>query len=117
MNMQICDRYFPTRLWGFSGHIQTIIQGVLSRIYCPLVDGKRYFFIQSDGATVTYDLYHPIEPHSQGGRKYLYIHIVTFTFNDGIWKTTVDLTTFYTKQVVKYHNSKLLILEVFYKNE
>ena len=59
--------YFPTRLWGFSGHIQTIIQGVLSRIYCPLVNGKRYFFIQPDGTTVTYDLYQPIEQHTSTG--------------------------------------------------
>ena len=57
----------PTRLWGFSGHIQTIIPGLLSRLYCPLVNGKRHCFTQKDGATVTYDLYHPIEQHVLNG--------------------------------------------------
>lgn len=57
----------PTRLWGFSGHLQTIVQGFFSRVYCPLVNGKRYFFIQPDGATVTYDLYQPYEHHVLNG--------------------------------------------------
>lgn len=64
---EIAEPYVPTRLWGFSGHVQTIIQGVLSRISCPLVNGRRYFFIQSDHATVTYDLYQPIEKHAMNG--------------------------------------------------
>eukprot|EP00095_Tigriopus_kingsejongensis_P001679 maker-scaffold1518_size37722-snap-gene-0.14 protein:Tk01679 transcript:maker-scaffold1518_size37722-snap-gene-0.14-mRNA-1 annotation:"unknown" len=46
------------------GHIQTIIQGVLSRMSCPLVNGQRYFFITPDHATVTYDLYQPLEKHT-----------------------------------------------------
>ena len=44
-------------LWGFSGHIQTILQGVISRLSCPLVDGRRHFTKAADGATVSYDLY------------------------------------------------------------
>ena len=63
----LAEPYYPTRLWGFSGHIQTIIQGVLSRIHCPLVNGKRFFFIHpKDGTTVTYDLYQPLEKHKVG---------------------------------------------------
>ena len=63
------SRYFPTRLWGFSGHIQTIIQGLISRLHCPLVDGRRQSFKTPDGATVTYDVYQPIESHPAGGKK------------------------------------------------
>jgi len=61
---QLAEPYFPTRLWGFSGHVQTIIQGIISRFHYPLISGKRYFFVQSDGTTVTYDLYQPIEHHA-----------------------------------------------------
>ena len=64
-------RYFPTRLWGFSGHVQTIIQGIISRFHYPLISGKRYFFVQSDGTTVTYDLYQPIEHHALNGENLL----------------------------------------------
>ncbi|XP_040565520.1 abhydrolase domain-containing protein 2 [Lepeophtheirus salmonis] len=53
----LCQPYVPTRLWGFSGHVQTIIQGVLSQIHCPFLNGKRYYFKHIDGTTVTYDLY------------------------------------------------------------
>jgi len=57
--------YVPTRFWGFSGHIQTIIQGVISRLHCPLVNGHRVSLKLTDGATVTYDLYHAIEAHPE----------------------------------------------------
>lgn len=62
----LCQPFEPTRLWGYSGHIQTIIQGAISRISCPLVNGRRLFFRQADGATVTYDLYQPVERHPLG---------------------------------------------------
>ncbi len=61
------EPYVPTRLWGFSGHVQTIIQGIISRFCYPLVSGRRYFFKQPDGTTVTYDLYQPIERHTLNG--------------------------------------------------
>ena len=55
----------PTRLWGFSGHFQTIVQGIFDHVYSPLVNGRRYFFMQpEDNSTVTYDLYQPIEQHT-----------------------------------------------------
>jgi len=60
----LSEPYIPTKLWGFSGHIQTIIQSGMSRLHCPLVNGRRLFKIASDGATVTYDVYEPIERHS-----------------------------------------------------
>ena len=63
-------RYSPTRLWGYSGHIQTILQGVISRLHCPLVDDRRQSFTAPDGATVTYDIYQPIEEHPTGGESF-----------------------------------------------
>jgi hypothetical protein len=45
----------------------TLITGFISRLHCPLVDGKRQSFKAPDGATVTYDIYQPIEEHSGGG--------------------------------------------------
>merc|ERR1719427_1726941 len=60
---ELAEPYIPTRFWGFSGHLQTIIQGVISRLHCPLVNGHRVSLRLTDGATVTYDLSHAIEPH------------------------------------------------------
>ena len=67
------QRYMPTRLWGYSGHVQTIFQGVISFFHCPLVDGKRFAFKAVDGATVTYDLYQPIDKHISDGKFLDYI--------------------------------------------
>merc|ERR1719431_2019652 len=62
---ELTEPYIPTRFWGFSGHIQTIIMGVVSRLHCPLVKGHRVCLKLTDGATVTYDLYHPMEQHPE----------------------------------------------------
>merc|ERR1711988_832676 len=62
---ELAEPYIPTRFWGYSGHLQTIIQGVISRLHCPLVNGHRVSLRLTDGATVTYDLYHAIEAHPQ----------------------------------------------------
>jgi len=62
---ELTEPYIPTRFWGYSGHLQTIIQGVISRLHCPLVNGHRVSLRLTDGATVTYDLYHAIEAHPQ----------------------------------------------------
>jgi len=64
---ELAEPYIPTRFWGFSGHLQTIIQGVISRLHCPLVNGHRVSLKLTDGATVTYDLYHAIEEHQDQG--------------------------------------------------
>lgn len=52
--------YVPTRLWGFSGHIQTILHSVVGRINCPWPLGERVYLALADGSTLTYDLYQPI---------------------------------------------------------
>merc|ERR1712038_1475411 len=64
---ELAEPYIPTRFWGYSGHLQTIIQGVISRLHRPLVNGHRVSLKLTDGATVTYDLYHAIEAHPGQG--------------------------------------------------
>jgi len=64
---ELAEPYVPTRFWGFSGHIQTIVQSVISRLHCPLVNGHRISMKLTDGATVTYDLYHAINQQKEMG--------------------------------------------------
>ena len=40
---------------------------MISRLHCPLVNGHRVSLKLTDGATVTYDLYHAIEAHPDTG--------------------------------------------------
>jgi len=47
--------------------VNTLATGFISRLHCPLVDGRRQSFKAPDGATVTYDIYQPIEEHPGGG--------------------------------------------------
>lgn len=53
--------YIPTRLWGFSGHVQTIVHSVIGRVRCPWPIGERNVLALQDGSTLTYDLYQPIQ--------------------------------------------------------
>jgi len=46
-------------LWGFSGHVQTILYSVFGRVRCPCPKGDRRFLILDDGTTLTYDLFKP----------------------------------------------------------
>ncbi|XP_030757303.1 abhydrolase domain-containing protein 2-like, partial [Sitophilus oryzae] len=55
------DPYIPTRLWGFSGHVQTILHSVIGRVKCPWPMGERVFLTLSDGTTLTYDMYQPLD--------------------------------------------------------
>uniref|UniRef100_A0A2M3ZDX9 Putative alpha/beta hydrolase n=1 Tax=Anopheles braziliensis TaxID=58242 RepID=A0A2M3ZDX9_9DIPT len=54
------EPYIPTRLWGFSGHIQTIIHSIVGRVKCPWPLGERVYLSLMDGSTLTYDLYQPL---------------------------------------------------------
>jgi abhydrolase domain-containing protein 2 len=51
----------PTRLWGFSGHVQTILHSVIGRVKCPWPIGERVFLTLQDGTTLTYDMYQPLD--------------------------------------------------------
>uniref|UniRef100_A0A6M2E0Q7 Putative monoacylglycerol lipase abhd2 n=1 Tax=Xenopsylla cheopis TaxID=163159 RepID=A0A6M2E0Q7_XENCH len=56
------EPYVPPRLWGFSGHVQTIVHSIVGRVKCPLPLGERVYLSLSDGSTLTYDLYKPLSP-------------------------------------------------------
>lgn len=86
------EPYTPTRLWGYSGHVQTIIGGVISFFRSPLLNGKRFAFKASDGATVTYDLYQPLDKHPNDDD-------ITLTLAPGICNSSESI---YIRRVV-YH--------------
>jgi len=54
------EPYVPPRLWGFSGHIQTILHSVVGRVRCPWPLGERIYLSLVDGSTLSYDLYQAI---------------------------------------------------------
>ncbi|XP_022911835.2 abhydrolase domain-containing protein 2 [Onthophagus taurus] len=54
------EEYIPTRLWGFSGHVQTILHSIVGRVKCPWPTGERTYLYLTDNATLTYDLYQPL---------------------------------------------------------
>ncbi|XP_017752992.1 PREDICTED: abhydrolase domain-containing protein 2 [Eufriesea mexicana] len=56
----ITEPYKPTRLWGFSGHVQTIVHSVIGRVRCPWPIGERVYIGLPDETTLTYDLYQPL---------------------------------------------------------
>ncbi|XP_064121482.1 abhydrolase domain-containing protein 2-like [Macrobrachium nipponense] len=56
------ETYVPVRLWGSSGHLQTIVHATVGRTYCPNVQPRRIAVRQEDGATVTWDVYEPTGP-------------------------------------------------------
>ncbi|EFX78964.1 hypothetical protein DAPPUDRAFT_305023 [Daphnia pulex] len=58
--------YIPTRIWGFSGHIQTVMHSLIGRKKCPWPIGERVSLLLDDGATLTYDVYQPLDVHSSG---------------------------------------------------
>lgn len=59
-------RYIPTRLWGFSGHVQTIIHSIIGRVRCPWPIGERVNLLLSDGSTLTFDVYQPLDTSHEG---------------------------------------------------
>ncbi|XP_017885127.1 abhydrolase domain-containing protein 2 isoform X2 [Ceratina calcarata] len=54
------SEYKPTRLWGFSGHVQTIVHSIIGRVRCPWPIGERVYIALPDETTLTYDLYQPL---------------------------------------------------------
>ncbi|XP_066599278.1 abhydrolase domain-containing protein 2 [Prorops nasuta] len=56
----IVEPYKPTRLWGFSGHVQTIVHSIIGRVRCPWPIGERVYITLQDDTTLTYDLYQPL---------------------------------------------------------
>ncbi|XP_076679596.1 abhydrolase domain-containing protein 2 isoform X1 [Andrena cerasifolii] len=62
----IVEPYKPTRLWGFSGHVQTIIHSIIGRVRCPWPIGERVYSGLPDETTLTYDLYQPLTNDYEG---------------------------------------------------
>lgn len=60
----------PTRLWGFSGHVQTVLHSIVGRLNCPWPLGERVYLSLQDGSTLTYDLYQPLNEHEGNYRRY-----------------------------------------------
>lgn len=61
--MKFLCSYIPTRLWGFSGHMQTMLHSIVGRFKCPMPMGERVYMALEDGSTLTYDLYQPIKEY------------------------------------------------------
>ncbi|VDL86963.1 unnamed protein product [Nippostrongylus brasiliensis] len=59
-------RYRPPSLWGRSGHVQTIIYGLLGHATLRRVFDRRAAVRLSDGSTVTFDVFEPINKHKSG---------------------------------------------------
>ncbi|XP_063229980.1 abhydrolase domain-containing protein 2 [Bacillus rossius redtenbacheri] len=55
------EPYNPTRLWGYSGHVQTIVHSIIGRVRCPWPLGERCELLLGDGTTLTYDVYQPLD--------------------------------------------------------
>ena len=73
----LCYRYVPTRLWGFSGHVQTIIHSIIGRVRCPWPIGERCYLSLCDGTTLTYDVYQPLDQSHEGKKEqHLWAHII-----------------------------------------
>lgn len=51
------ESYTPPFLWGKSGHVQTLMFGMIGRFSVPEVRGLRHHVVVEDGSTVTYDLF------------------------------------------------------------
>nr|CAD7257836.1 unnamed protein product [Timema shepardi] len=78
------EQYIPTRLWGFSGHVQTIVHSIIGRVRCPWPIGERCELLLRDGTTLTYDVYQSLD-QSHEGKIGLYVCfelLVLFHFSD-----------------------------------
>ena len=62
-----CILFVSRKYSIISLNLSISVQGVISRLHCPLVNGHRVSLKLTDGATVTYDLYHAIEAHPGSG--------------------------------------------------
>ena len=49
--------YMPPLLWGRSGHLQTIVFGIIGRFSVPVVPRKRHNIVLQDGSTLSYDVF------------------------------------------------------------
>lgn len=57
----LLQKYIPTFIWGKSGHIQTFLYGKMGRVQVPKVKGDRHSVVMKDGATMTFDVFQPLQ--------------------------------------------------------
>lgn len=60
MTPELVQPYVPITLWGYNGHIQTIVHSIIGRGKCPWPRGDRIELKLHDGSTLTYDVYQPM---------------------------------------------------------
>lgn len=78
-----CFSYVPTRLWGFSGHFQTVFHSIVGRVKCPPWPlGERIYLSLEDGSTLTYDLYQPSTEIDGNNNNYIPFSVCTSSEND-----------------------------------
>ena len=54
------EKYVPTRLWGKSGHVQSLVHTFKGRVGAiPEDKSDRYEILASDGSIVSYDIFEP----------------------------------------------------------
>lgn len=96
------EQYIPTRLWGFSGHVQTILHSIIGRVKCPWPIGERVFLTLQDGTTLTYDIYQPIDTHFQDD--------VSIAICPGICNTSESIYVRTFVHWAQYHGYRCVVL-------
>ncbi|CAH1114503.1 unnamed protein product [Psylliodes chrysocephalus] len=96
------EQYIPTRLWGFSGHVQTILHSIIGRVKCPWPIGERVFITVPDGSTVTFDIYQPIDTSFQDD--------VSIAICPGICNTSESIYVRTFVHWAQYHGYRCIVL-------
>lgn len=114
----ICFRYKPTRLWGFSGHVQTIVHSIIGRVRCPWPIGERVNISLPDETTLTYDLYQPLT-HGHEGISYKYIKrsgkLPVLTIS--LYMHLLILQNFFNALIDGSNNNNIMFLKENFRNK
>ena len=100
---KLSEPYIPTRLWGYSGHIQTIVESVIKIFPDPISSGERLSFRTPDGATVTYDFYQPCTQITNGSN-------ITLAVLPGAYSSSKSRHFASTKQHVTKKDPRRLVI-------
>ncbi|XP_012286299.1 abhydrolase domain-containing protein 2 [Orussus abietinus] len=97
----LAEPYKPTRLWGFSGHVQTVVHSVIGRVKCPWPTGERVYVALPDETTLTYDLYQPLSSFEDD---------VTIAICPGIGNSSESVYVKTFVHFVQYHGYRCAVL-------
>ncbi|KAF7418991.1 hypothetical protein HZH68_001644 [Vespula germanica] len=104
----ITEPYKPTRLWGFSGHVQTVVHSIIGRVRCPWPIGERVYIGLSDDTTLTYDLYQPL---TNGHEEFYYsADDITIAICPGIGNTSESVYIRTFVHLVQCHGYRCAVL-------